>query len=372
MLPTNPSWRWPEAPRWPASARRCSRRRRSARAYAQDGDEGPTAALRPCRGRYAAAPAALAYSEVEPDDEPDFAVVPGAADAAVARQEREAVPPGGQCRDRHFRARRCRSGDLLGGQHPPHRRSAAQPGRVGDRADAGAGPPRAAVPGRAASAGGAVGDHSGADPRRSGGPRRSRRLRRARSSSNNRPRRRPLPPHRRRLPRPRPRPRHRCAPPVVAPVVPAPVVVPRLPIIPLAVGAPEPATRRTRPSSSGRRSSRIRGIRRSSRIHRSGTRRSSRDPPWKPPKQDKPPAWDPPRQATTRRPGIRRSSSGRQSGPDGVRARATTAVARVRLRRRPGLQRRRQHAVAVAEAGALTAAPAGHLALACRSVSRRG
>ena len=59
-----------------------------ARAYAQDGDEGPTAASDHAVG-YAAAPAALAYSEVEPDDEPDFAVVPGAGDAAVARQERK-------------------------------------------------------------------------------------------------------------------------------------------------------------------------------------------------------------------------------------------------------------------------------------------
>ena len=59
-----------------------------ARAYAQDGDEGPTAGADYAAG-YAAAPAALAYSEVEPDDEPDFAVVPAAADAAVARQERK-------------------------------------------------------------------------------------------------------------------------------------------------------------------------------------------------------------------------------------------------------------------------------------------
>ena len=59
-----------------------------ARAYAQDGDEGPTAGSDYAPG-YAAAPAALAYSEVEPDDEPDFAVVPDAADAAVARQERK-------------------------------------------------------------------------------------------------------------------------------------------------------------------------------------------------------------------------------------------------------------------------------------------
>ena len=51
-----------------------------ARAYAQDGDEGPTAGLRPCPWAYAAAPAALAYSEVEPDDEAGLRCsVPGAA-----------------------------------------------------------------------------------------------------------------------------------------------------------------------------------------------------------------------------------------------------------------------------------------------------
>jgi hypothetical protein len=59
-----------------------------ARAYAQDGDEGPTAGSDYAATGIAVAPAALAYSEVDPADESDFPPVPAAADAEVARRER--------------------------------------------------------------------------------------------------------------------------------------------------------------------------------------------------------------------------------------------------------------------------------------------
>ena len=262
-----------------------------ARAYAQDGDEGPTAASDHAVG-YAAAPAALAYSEVEPDDEPDFAVVPGAGDAAVARQERKPFLLVGSAVTGIF---------VLGvaalvislavsirptvDQRPSPAESVIVPTHAPAPAAAvPAAPPPPAAPWR---------------PFRRRSPSfrrlrsRSRRLRPARSSSNNRPRRRPLPPHRPPAPAPAAPPPAPVAPPVVAPVVPAPVVVPRLPIIrwpwerqnqypqnpPQQQWPPQqqnpwyPPQQQNPPQWDPPQSD---------------------DPPWKPPKQDKPPAWDPP------------------------------------------------------------------------------
>ena len=61
--------------------------------------------------------------------------------AVLRRREPQAVPARRQCPDVDLRGWRCRTGDFVGGQHPPDSRSTAQPGRdAGDSEPSGAGP----------------------------------------------------------------------------------------------------------------------------------------------------------------------------------------------------------------------------------------
>ncbi len=262
-----------------------------ARAYAQDGDEGPTAASDHAVG-YAAAPAALAYSEVEPDDEPDFAVVPGAGDAAVARQERKPFLLVGSAVTGIF---------VLGvaalvislavsirptvDQRPSPAESVIVPTHAPAPAAAvPAAPPPPAAPLETIQAPIPVVQEA-PQPQPQAPPRTVFVEQPAAPA--------PAPAAPPPAPAPAAPPPAPVAPPVIAPVVPAPVVVPRLPIIrwpwerqnqypqnpPQQQWPPQqqnpwyPPQQQNPPQWDPPQSD---------------------DPPWKPPKQDKPPAWDPP------------------------------------------------------------------------------